>query len=105
MNDKKDDKGGDNSGPGGGNGHGGPGSDKKTTIIVNTREKKVEGDAVKFDQVVRLAFENPPTGDNIEITVAFRKGPRENPSGTMHPGQSVKIKEGMIFDVTATDKS
>lgn len=97
MNDKTETKG----------GHDDDGDDrgKTTTIIVNTREKEVKGKEVTFKQVVRLAFENPPTGDNIEITVAYRKGPRENPSGTMHPGDTVKIKEGMIFDVTATDKS
>ena len=92
------------------NGHGhdddhGGGNDKTTTIIVNTREKKVEGKEVTFDQIVRLAFETPPSGPNIEITVAYRKGRGNTQSGTMKPGDTVKVQDGTIFDVTATDKS
>lgn len=81
------------------------GGKKTTTIIVNTREKEVEGKEVTFDQIVRFAFENSPTGSNIEITIAYRKGHGDKPSGTMHLGDPLKVKEGMIFDVTATDKS
>ena len=105
MSDKNNDNEGSgdgNGGPGGSDGHG---SGKKTKIFVNTREKVVSGDEVNFNQIVGLAFEMPPTGANIEITIAYRKGPHENPSGTLHPGETVEIKEGMIFDVTATDKS
>lgn len=100
----KDDK--DDKGNGHGHGHDddhGGGKDKTTTIIVNTREKEVEGKEVTFDQIVRLAFENPPTGEFIEITINYRKGP--GPDGSLQEGGSVKIKKGMIFDVTATDKS
>ena len=78
---------------------------KTTTIIVNTRKREVEGKEISFEQLVKLAFETPPSGDNIEITIAYRKGPGKDQSGTMKPGEQVKIKEGMIFDVTATDKS
>lgn len=78
---------------------------KSTTIIVNTREKEVEGKEVTFDQIVRLAFENPPAGAHIEITIAYRRGHGDKPDGTMQPGEPLKVKEGMIFDVTATDKS
>lgn len=98
----------DNPGQGHGNGHGddhGHGGNSKTTIIVNTREKEFEGKEVTYDQIVSLAFENPPTGENIEITVAFRDGPGPDKEGTLQPGGTVRIKKDMIFDVTATDKS
>ena len=83
-------------------GHGGH---SKTIIIVNTRQKEVEGKEVTFEQILALAFENPPTGENIEITAAYRDGPGQNKEGTFRPGQTVRIKKDMIFDVTATDKS
>lgn len=83
-------------------GHGGD-HDKAITIIVNTREKKVEGKEVSYDQIVGLAFENPPTGEFIEITITYREGPGRD--GSLQPGKTVKIKERMVFDVTATDKS
>ncbi len=100
----------DNPGNGGGNGSGhdddhGQGGHSKTTIIVNTREKEVEGKVVTYDQIVALAFENPPSGENIEITVAYRDGPGPEKEGSLKPGGSTRIKKDMIFDVTATDKS
>jgi hypothetical protein len=76
-----------------------------TTIIVNGREKTVTSKELTFAQVVALAFSPPPSGENIVFTVTYRKGPHPRPEGTMTEGQSVKIKEGMIFNVTATDKS
>ena len=55
--------------------------------------------------VVRLAFENPPTGDGVQITVQYTRGDGHKPSGTLVAGQSVKVKDGMVFDVTATNRS
>jgi multiubiquitin len=78
---------------------------KRFRIIVNARSKEVTGDDQSFEQIVALAFSPVPVGPNIVFTVTFRKGPRENPEGTLTPGESVEIKDGMIFDVTATDKS
>ena len=37
--------------------------------------------------------------------MTYRRGPRGNLEGTLKPGQSIKIREGMIFSVTATDRS
>lgn len=100
----------DGPGNGGDNGNGhdddrGQSGHSKTTIIVNTRKKEVEGKIVTYDQIVALAFEAPPTGENIEITVAYRDGPGPDKQGTLKPGGSTRIKKDMIFDVTATDKS
>ncbi|WP_408626473.1 multiubiquitin domain-containing protein [Amycolatopsis thermoflava] len=39
------------------------------------------------------------------FTVTFRRGSGHKPEGTLRPGETVKVKEGMIFNVTATDKS
>lgn len=74
-------------------------------IIVNARPKEVTDDEQSFNQIVALAFNPVPSGPNIVFTVSYRKGPKENPEGTMAPGQTVEVKEGMVFDVTATDKS
>lgn len=75
------------------------------TIIVNARKREVQTDVLTFDQVVALAFDPVPTGPNILITVTYRHGPSENREGEMKPGQSVSIKNEMIFSVLATDKS
>jgi hypothetical protein len=79
--------------------------DKNITIIVNGRQKVVSAKELSFAQVVALAFDTPPTGQNIVFTVTYRKGEGNKPEGTMVEGDEVKVKDGMVFNVTATDKS
>jgi hypothetical protein len=80
----------------------GPGGHKEVTIIVNGREKKVAKDDISFAEVVALA--NLPSNPNTIFTVTYRRG-ECNKEGTLVEGETVKVKEGMIFNVTATDKS
>jgi hypothetical protein len=75
------------------------------TIIVNGRKKVVAAKELSFDAVVELAFDPVPTGPNIMFTITYRHGPRANPEGSLTDGTRVKIKDGMIFNVTPTDKS
>lgn len=77
---------------------------KLVTIIVNTREHTVEKDEVTYDDIVSLAFNPVPSGPNVVITVTYHRA-EGNKSGDLLPGQSVKAKDGMVFDVTATDRS
>jgi hypothetical protein len=79
---------------------------KTITIIVNGRPKHVPGTTISFEDLVKLAFgDNPPSGSNVEITVTYSKGHDPHRQGSLLPGQSVPITNGMVFDVTATDKS
>lgn len=78
---------------------------KEFTIIVNARKKTVTQKRLSFDEVVKLAFDPVPTGPNIMFTITYRHGPRANPEGSLIEGGTVRIKDGMIFDVTPTDKS
>jgi hypothetical protein len=78
---------------------------KTATIIVNGRERAVAKEDLTFDDVVALAFDPVPTGENVDITVTYRRGQGHKPEGQLKPGESVKVKDGMIFDVTATDRS
>jgi hypothetical protein len=83
----------------------GHGYNKDFTIIVNGRQKVVTEKEISFAKIVALAFDNPPTGENIIFTVTYRKGEVDKQEGTLVTGETVKIKDGMIFNVTATDKS
>jgi len=84
----------------------GNGKDKTITIIVNGREKEVpKKEKLTFDELVALAFDPVPTGEFICFTITYRKGDGNKPEGTLAEGESVKLKDGMIFNVTATDKS
>lgn len=81
-----------------------PGQNKEFTIIVNGREKKFIGKEISFRQVVELAFNTYEENENIVYTVTYSKG-EDKKEGTMTIGTSVKVKDGMIFNVTRTDKS
>lgn len=78
---------------------------KEVTVIFNGRAKKVPKETLTFDEVVAYAFDVPPTGENVQITIQYTKGHSDKPKGTLLEGQSVKVKEGMEFDVTATNRS
>lgn len=80
-------------------------NEKETTIIVNGREKAVTGKEISFNQLIQLAFESPPTGEQICFTITYRKAQGKKHEGTLAEGEDVKVKKGTIFNVTATDKS
>ena len=82
-----------------------PEHQKSYEIYINGRPREVTESQLSFEQVVRLAYDPPPAGENVQITVVFRRGHGNKPEGSLMPGQVLKIKEGMIIDVTATDKS
>jgi len=72
---------------------------------VNGRPKTVpKNEEIAFEQVVALAFPNPPTGDGVQFTVQYTRGGGHK-AGTLVEGQSVKVKDGMEFDVTPTNRS
>lgn len=74
-------------------------------IIVNGREKKADRKKLTFDDVIILAFGEVSSNPNICYTVTYKRGPGQNPEGSMVEGDIVVINKGMIFNVTKTDKS
>jgi hypothetical protein len=85
--------------------HSGPAQPRRYTIIVNGQKKTVTTKKVSFEEIVKLASPTPAEGANILYTVSYEDGPRINPQGSLKEGQSVFVKNWMIFNVTATDKS
>lgn len=78
---------------------------RAVTIIVNTRPKKWSKREISYEEVVILAFGSYSEDPNVVYTVTFSKGPDHKREGSMVKGQSVKVKEGMVFNVTQTNKS
>jgi hypothetical protein len=80
-------------------------TDRAVQIIVNGRKKEARGGEICFGELLSLAFDPVPTGDFICFTMTYRRGHGHKPEGTLSEGQCTKLKEGMIFNVTTTDKS
>lgn len=79
---------------------------KTVTIIVNGRSKTVDKERITYDEVVNLRYETEPrpTGPNVLITVMYSKG-HSDQQGSLQSGDDVMVKNGMVFNVSATDKS
>lgn len=79
------------------------GHEKLVEIIINTRPHTVEKEQICFAEVVKLS--GLPGGPNVTFTVTYRRGPSGHHEGSLVEGKCVPVKDGMIFNVTATDKS
>lgn len=78
---------------------------KEITIIINGTAKVIQKERLTFEEIITLAFDNPPTGDGVQFTVQYSRGHSDKPKGTLVEGQSVQAKDGMEFDVTPTNRS
>lgn len=81
------------------------------TVVVNAREKVIpvvdlspDGE-LSFAQIVHLAYDPVPTGQDIVFTVSYREGAGRPDSGRLVDGQSTKVKNGTVFNVSFTDRS
>lgn len=78
---------------------------KTITIFVNTRPHAIDKkEDISFEEVVAIAYPTAPAGTNVAYSVMFERADGSH-DGTLVPGQTVKVREGMRFDVTATDRS
>lgn len=80
-------------------------SQKEVTIFVNARPKEWPDKRISFEQVITLAFGSYSDDENIDYTVSFSKGDDSKKEGTLTKGEDVKVKNGMVFNATRTDKS
>lgn len=78
---------------------------KTVTIIISGRPFEVDEKEISYEEVVNLRYDNnPPTGENVVITVTYSKG-HDGKEGSLQPGHSVKVKAGMIFNVIDSSRS
>jgi hypothetical protein len=78
---------------------------KEFTIQVNARDKVWTEKKISFDEVIILAFEVISTDPNVSYSVTYKKGDNNKPEGIMVKGDEVKVKDGMRFNVTETNRS
>lgn len=76
----------------------------ETNIYINGREVTVSEEELTFDQIVALS--GMPTGPDVVFTISYRKGHGNRHEGSMvEGGSSVKVKKGMVFNVSSTNRS
>lgn len=80
--------------------------DDNLTIVVNGREKRVaSAREITFTELIALAFGEAPASGMTSYTVTYTRGPWSSPEGSLVAGGDVRVDEGMVFNVTRTDKS
>ena len=79
--------------------------EQELKIIINGRPLKVETGELTFLELVKLAFPNTTVCQNIAYTITYTRGCKDKPEGSMVQGDSVCLKNGEVFNVTATSKS
>ena len=74
-------------------------------IIVNGQKKIAPKREMGYEDIVKLAFDNPVfTNPYIIYTITYKQ-PKTTNQGSLVKGDKVKIGAGMVFNVTKTDKS
>ena len=91
-------------------GQGGPGlpggKDKTVTIIVDGTPHEVpKKERITYAEVVTLAYPDYPQHPEVTYSVTYTRGHGDKPEGTLPPGGSVRVKEGMSFRVNRTGQS
>ena len=79
---------------------------KTVTIFVNGRENTVPKGKISYDEVVALAYPNPDFDNNTYKVTYFREEHGQKPhEGTLTKGESVEVKDGMVFTVIRAVRS
>jgi hypothetical protein len=80
--------------------------EKTVTIIVEgTPHEWTKGDMITYAEVVTLEVPDYQSHPEITYSVKYKKGDNNKPEGVLVPGASVKVKDGMIFNVSETGQS
>ena len=80
--------------------------DKTVTIVVNGVDKPVPvRSELSFDDLVRLAFNEKRDNPLIVYSISYTKGASDQHDVSLGPNDTVRVVDGMIFDVDRTDRS
>jgi hypothetical protein len=78
---------------------------KEVTIVVEGTPHQWPKDEISYAEVVTLEVPNYADNPNITYSVTYKRGQGNKPEGTLVPGASVKVKDGMRFSVSETGQS
>ena len=78
---------------------------KTVTIVVEGTPHQWAEEYITYDEVVTLEVPDYAQNPEITYTVIYKRGPRDKPEGTLSKGGTVKVLEGMAFNVSPTGQS
>lgn len=78
--------------------------EKTVTIIVNQDEHKVTKERISYEEVVKLHLSDGGAPSS-EYLIKYSRGHSNNVSGTLAPGNTVMVQDGMRFRVSGTGES
>ena len=79
---------------------------KNITIYVEaTAYPWLKNSEICYAQVVKLEVPNFVEGGTDTYSVKYKRGEGNKPEGILVPGDCVKVKDGMIFNVSKTGQS
>ncbi len=78
---------------------------KTVTIVIEGTEHEWPKGDISYAEVVTLEVPDYAQHPEITYSVRYKRGHGKKPEGTLAPGASVKVKEGMIFNVSETGQS
>ena len=78
---------------------------KTVTIIVEGTPHEWPKEEITYAEVVTLEVPNYAEHPEITYAVKYKRGHGNKPEGILSPGGSVKVKDGMIFNVSETGQS
>jgi hypothetical protein len=74
---------------------------RRTIILVNGCSFTISDDEITYSGVVKLALAEKAR-ENVLYTVIYERGVKGDSVGSLTPGKSVKIRDGMVFSVANT---
>jgi hypothetical protein len=79
---------------------------KTVTIVVDGTPHEVpKKERITYAEVVTLAYPDYAQHPEITYSVTYSRGHNDKPDGILPPGGSVKVKDGMAFNVNRTGQS
>lgn len=78
---------------------------KTVTIVVEGTQHEWPKDEISYADLVTLEVPDYPQHPEIIYTVMYERGHGNKPEGFLSPGGVVKVKEGMVFNVSPTGQS
>jgi Multiubiquitin len=83
----------------------GHGDRHPVTIIVDGTPDQWAKERISYAEAVTLYDPSYPQHPERSYTVTYKRGPHENPEGTLSAGGSAKVKDRMEFSVKLTSQS